>query len=182
MAPVLSGLHFLTHIALGWLVANLGDGPRKDRCLVVLSGVVLDLDGVGIVWSEHAYAATHRALGHGLISAVLVVGLAVLAADRPWTTGGLAALSFHLHLALDVVGTGGLPIRYFWPFADWAWSYSGHWVLASWPNVVVMILTLLGVAAVAWRRGRTPLECLSRRADERIARRLRFAVKSAVRD
>ena len=172
---MLSGLHFLTHIGISWVVANLGPGSRKDRCLVVLAGIVLDVDGAGILWSEGAYLALHRAIGHSLVFGLLVIAATMLWADHRWATGALAAISFHLHLLLDVVGTGGLPIRYLWPFTDWGWTYSGHWILASWPNVLVMGLTLLGVLGVAWWKGRTPLECLWPRADQALVRRLGLA-------
>ena len=152
---MLGALHFLTHIGLSWIVANSVSGSRRDRCLVVLAGVVLDLDGIGILWSQHAYAVTHRAAGHGLLGALLVIAGTMLLADAPLNTGVLAAISFHLHLVLDVVGTGGLPIRYFWPFTDWGWTYRDHWVLASWQNGVVMAATLLGVIWIAWRKRRT---------------------------
>jgi inner membrane protein len=161
---VLSALHFLTHIGLSWIVANLVSGSRRDRYLVVLAGVVLDLDGIGILWSQHAYVVMHRAAGHGLLCALLVIAGTMLLADSPLKTGVLAAISFHLHLVLDVVGTGGLPIRYFWPFADWSWTYRDHWVLASWQNGVVMAATLLGVIWIAWRKRRTPGEILVARA------------------
>jgi inner membrane protein len=153
---VLSALHFLTHIGLSWMVANVGPASRRDRWLIVLAGILPDLDGIGILWSERAYEAAHRAAGHGLPFALVLIAITVLCAHSPWATSALAALSFHLHLLLDVVGTGGLPIRYLWPFTDWGWSYSGHWVLASWPNAVVMGLTLLGVLLIGWRSRRTP--------------------------
>jgi membrane-bound metal-dependent hydrolase YbcI (DUF457 family) len=154
MATVLTALHFLTHVGQSWIVANLGPGSAKDRCLVVLAGVLLDLDGVGILWSQSAYAAMHRAAGHSLLFGLVLVAAAVLWADARWATGARAALSFLLHLGLDVVGTGGLPIRYLWPITDRSWSYDGHWVLASWPNAAVMAGTLLGVIAVAAARTR----------------------------
>jgi membrane-bound metal-dependent hydrolase YbcI (DUF457 family) len=176
---VLSGLHFLTHIALSWIVANVVTGPRRDRCLVVLAGTALDLDGIGILWSESAYLAVHRAVGHSLLFGLLMVVIAVLAAQRRWTTGVLAAAAFLLHLLLDVVGTGGLPIKLAWPVSDWSWSYDGRWTLGSWPNAVVMVVTLLGVVVVARWTGRTPLECLSRRADTALVRRARLLGSSA---
>jgi len=80
------------------------------------------------------------------------VAIAVVVADAPWRTAALVAASFHLHVLLDLVGTGGLPIRYLWPFSARAWSYRDHWVLASWQNGVVMALTLSGVLAVGWRQ------------------------------
>lgn len=151
---MLSGAHFLTHIGLSWIVANLARLSTRDRWLVVLAGTLPDLDGVGILWSEHAYVAAHRAAGHGVLFGVLVVALALLCADARWTTSALATVSLHLHLLLDAVGTGGLPIRYLWPLSDWSWFYGGHWVLASWPNVAVMAGTALGVLLIVWRRRR----------------------------
>jgi membrane-bound metal-dependent hydrolase YbcI (DUF457 family) len=149
---MLATLHFLTHIGQSWIVANLWPASAKDRWLVVLAGIVLDVDGIGIVWSQQAYIATHRVAGHGLLAALVVLALVLFVADRPRSTAVLAACAFHLHVLLDVVGTGGFPIRYFWPFAGWELSYGGHWILASWENVAVMILTLVGVLAIAGRR------------------------------
>jgi membrane-bound metal-dependent hydrolase YbcI (DUF457 family) len=153
LARMLSAFHFLTHIGLGWILANLWPTTRRDRWLIVLGGTLLDLDGAGIVWSQAAYEAAHRAAGHSLVFCLLLLAITLVMADAPWRTAALVAVSFHLHLVLDLVGTGGLPIRYLWPFSAHAWSYSGHWVLASWPNVVVMALTLVGAVAVTrWRR------------------------------
>jgi hypothetical protein len=149
VTSVLTGLHFLTHIGLSWVVATLGRGSRRDRWLVVLAGTLPDIDGAGILWSQDAYVAVHRAAGHGLLFVALAVAVALWRADARWVTAALTALSFHLHLLLDLVGTGGLPIRYGWPFSDRGWSYDGHWVLASWQNALVMALTLLAVLLLA---------------------------------
>ena len=154
MSALLGGLHFLTHAGMSWVVAGLAPRPPRDRLLIVLGGLLLDLDGLGILWSESAYTALHRAAGHGLLFAVILVAAAGWLAERPWPTAALVAITFHLHVALDVVGTGGLPIRYLWPLSDHAWSYAGHWVLASWQNAVVMTLTLLAVLATASRARR----------------------------
>jgi len=150
---VLPAAHFLTHVGLSWIFANLARVSPRDRLIIVLAGTVPDLDGLGILWSEHAYTAAHRAAGHGMLFLGLIVAVALLCGDSPWGTGALAAVSFHLHLLLDLVGTGGLPIKYLWPLSDRGWSYSGHWVLTSWPNVVLMAATGLGVLAIAWQRG-----------------------------
>lgn len=153
---MLPAAHFLTHVGLSWILANLLPLATRDRVLIVLAGTVLDLDGVGILWSEHAYAVAHRAVGHGVLPGGLVVILALRLAVSPWTTAALAAASFHLHLLLDLVGTGGAPIRYLWPFSDRGWSWDGHWVLASWPNAGVMAATALGVLVIARRRRPSP--------------------------
>jgi hypothetical protein len=148
---MLTALHFLTHIGLSVIIASAGTvRSRKDRWLITLAGILPDLDGIGILWSPHAYDAVHRAAGHGVLFAVAWSGLTVLRADRRWSTTLLALLSLHAHLLLDLVGTDGLPIRYFWPVSSRGWSYAGRWPLASWPNALVMMLTALGVAWVAW--------------------------------
>jgi hypothetical protein len=49
LAQVLSAFHFLTHIAQGWVLANLWPTTRLDRWLIVLGGTLLDVDGAGIV-------------------------------------------------------------------------------------------------------------------------------------
>jgi len=149
---VLPAAHFLTHVGLSWILANLVPLATRDRVLIVLAGTVLDLDGVGILWSEHAFAVAHRAVGHGVLLGALVVILALGLAVSRWTTAALAAASFHLHLLLDLVGTGGAPIRYWWPFSDRGWSWDGHWVLASWPNAGVIAATALGVLVVTLHR------------------------------
>ena len=152
---MLTALHFFTHAGIAVILANLARCSRRDRWLVVLAALVPDLDGAGILWSQAAYEATHRMVGHSLpVGLLLAVGAARLA-DRRWTTGLLAAASFLLHLLLDTVGTGGLPIHFLWPFTPWTWSYRDHWTLRSWQNGVVMGLTLVGVVATArWRRRR----------------------------
>lgn len=149
---MLTGLHFLTHIGQSWIVARLGRRTVRDQWLVVLGGTVLDLDGVGIVWSEDAYLATHRVLGHGFLCAVAVMAIAMVTADAPWLTAALCGAAFHLHVLLDAVGTGGVPIQYFWPFSRSGLSYAGRWDLSSWPNMVVMAVTFATVLVLVWRR------------------------------
>jgi len=151
---VLTAAHFLTHVGLSWIVAHAARLSPRDRLLVVLAGTLPDLDGIGILWSEQAYVAAHRAAGHGVLFGGLIVVVALVRGETPRLTAALAAVSFHLHLLLDLVGTGGLPIRYLWPLSDRGWSYDGHWVLASWPNAAVMAATTLGVLVIAWRRRR----------------------------
>jgi hypothetical protein len=156
VSAALTAAHVLTHIGLSWIVASLARISVRDRVIVVLAGTLLDLDGAGIVWSQAAYDAWHRAAGHGVVFLALAVGAGLLFAHARWLTAALAALSFHAHLVLDLVGTGGLPIRYGWPFAERAWAYEGRWVLASWPNVAVMAAVALGVVIVEWRRRGDP--------------------------
>ena len=63
---------------------------------------------------------------------------------------GLSLLSFHLHLALDLLGSGGpdgssWPIPYLAPFSLRELAFHGQWGLASWQNVTITV-ALLGAS------------------------------------
>ena len=148
---MLTAAHFLTHIGLSWIVANAARLSPRDRLIIVLAGTLPDLDGAGILWSERAYTIAHRGAGHSLLFALVMAAVALAWGRAPRFTAALAAVSFHVHVLLDLVGTGGLPLRYLWPFSERGWMYS-QWTLASWPNAAVMAATALGVLVIAWRR------------------------------
>jgi len=156
--------------------------------LVTLAGVVPDVDGLGAFaeiltrnserpldwWSRYHHVLCHN-VGFGLVVALV----ACFFASRRLVTGGLALLSFHLHLAGDVAGARGpdgyqWPIPYFLPFSDiWQITWSGQWALNGWPNFLITAL-LLGLALYwAWRRGFSAVELVSGKADEVLVSALR---------
>jgi inner membrane protein len=167
-----------THLLIGWSVAESAPLSRRERALVTFAGVAPDLDGAGILLDlasgrypgVGAYAAYHHVLAHNLLAGC---GLALLAgglARRRWLTAGLALLAFHLHLLGDLVGSGGpggslWSLAYLYPFSSRAFVWQGQWELNAWPNLLATALLLGWIGAVALRRGRTPLELVSRRAD-----------------
>jgi hypothetical protein len=44
-------------------------------------------------------------------------------------------------------------------------TWNGQWTLNSWPNVVITVALLLATLWLAWRRGFSPLEMISEKAD-----------------
>lgn len=188
----------ITHFLISWAVANSAALERKERTLVTLAGVAPDLDGLGAVpdWltrrSAHPlnwFSEYHHTLGHNVTFAVVVAGLSWVIAGRDlrWKTALLACLTFHLHLFCDVVGARGpdgeqWPIPYLAPFSQaWQWRWNGEWALNAWPNFVITF-AFLGLAFyLAWKRGFSPLEMFSRKADGAFvgALRNRFPLKPA---
>jgi inner membrane protein len=177
----------VTHFFSGWVLANCARLDRKDRALVTLACVIPDIDGLGIIPelltrnSAHPllwFSRYHHSL-HTLAFALVVTALAFAWATRKWTTGLLALLSFHLHLLEDVLGSRGpdgdqWPIPYLAPFSSAVpLTWSGQWGLNAWPNVVLTIILLLITLWLAWRRGFSPLEMISARADAAFVRTLR---------
>ena len=101
-------------------------------------------------------------------------------------TGFLALLAFHLHLLGDLVGSRGpdgyqWPIPYLLPFStDWNLTWQYQWELDAWPNILVTLL-LLGVTLyLSWKRGHSPLELVSQRADAAFVSRIAPEIRGAI--
>jgi inner membrane protein len=186
----------VTHFFTGWVLANCFSLERRDRALVTLACVVPDVDGLGIIPelltrnSNHPllwFSLYHHTL-HNLAFALVISLIACALAAQKWKTGLLALLSFHVHLLEDVLGARGpdgyqWPIPYLLPFSSSVQlSWRGQWALNAWPNVVITMALLLVTFWLAWRRGFSPLEMVSRKADDALvsALRRRFPTKMAV--
>lgn len=169
----------VTHFLSGWVLANCAKLDRKDRALVTLTCVIPDIDGLGIVPELLTRNSTHPLLWftlyhhslHNLAFGLVVAALAFVIATRRWTTGLLALLSFHLHLFEDVLGSRGpdgyqWPIPYLAPFSSaLQLTWHGQWGLNAWPNIALTFILLMITFWLAWRRGFSPLEMISAKAD-----------------
>jgi membrane-bound metal-dependent hydrolase YbcI (DUF457 family) len=170
----------VTHFLTGWAVANCVPSlERRERALVTLACVVPDVDGLGAVAdlltrnSEHAtewFSRYHHQL-HSLPFAIFVAATCFVFAKRRWLTGILALASFHLHLLEDVLGSRGpdgyqWPIPYLAPFSRAGQiMWSGEWGLNAWPNFAITIGLLVLTFYLAWKKGFSPLEMISQKAD-----------------
>jgi inner membrane protein len=169
----------VTHFLTGWVLANCAELDRRDRALVALACVVPDVDGLGIIpelltrHSAHPllwFSLYHHSL-HNLAFALVVAGIAFAIAVRRWMTAALVFVSFHLHLLEDVLGSRGpdgdqWPIPYLAPLSSaLQLTWRGQWGLNAWPNIVLTVILLLITFWLAWRRGFSPLEMISARAD-----------------
>ena len=170
----------VSHLLTGWVVANTADLTARDRALVTLAGVVPDIDGLGVIaeiLTEHTaapllwYSKYHHALCHNLAFGLLLAATAILFGVRRGMTAFLVLVVFHLHLLGDIVGSRGpdgyqWPIPYLFPFSDrWQLTWTGQWELNAWPNVLITTLLLAATIYIAWKKGRSPLEMVSKKAD-----------------
>ena len=111
--------------------------------------------------------------------ALVIAAIAFALAAQKWKTGLLAFLSFHLHLFEDLLGSRG-PDGYQWPIPYLAplssslqLFWRGQWGLNAWPNILIAIVLLLMTFWLAWRRGFSPLEMVSTKADHSLVAALR---------
>lgn len=182
-------MNVVTHLLMGWAVAEHTVKTKRDKALVAWAGVMPDLDGLGlpIDWVCRAlgyhtafYEEFHRLALHGLPGAILcTVLLGFLAQDRsramPWVF-----VSYHLHLIGDVLGSRGgnpndiWPIHYLAPVSDAitiAWS--GQWPLTGWQNTTLTVVLMTYAIVLAASRGYSPVGLFSTRADEKFVAALR---------
>jgi len=151
-------MHLQSHLAASWIVGSALE-HRRDRRLVAWAGVVPDLDALAVLGGVDAFGRWHHVLTHGLLAAVVTAGAALALATpasspvraAPWADSGrlrtalLAFAAFHLHLALDLLGSGvGWRIAYLYPFSSDDVGITWGWALASWQNV------LATVAFIGW--------------------------------
>jgi inner membrane protein len=179
----------ITHLLLGWTIANTDSSlVLRERAAITLAGVVPDLDGLGLVaevmtsGSQHEllwWSTYHHTALHNLTFAFLVAAVCSISTGRRWRVAVLAFISFHIHLLGDILGSRGpgndhWPIPYLMPFSDaWKFVWSGQWALNAWPNIVITIVLLAICFYLAWKRGYSPLEMVSARADGAFVQTLR---------
>ena len=176
-------MHVVTHLLVGWTVAEHTVKTRRDRALVAWASVVADLDGVGLIvdWIGGAFGLSwgfyeqfHRMALHGLPGAMLCTALFAWLADDKRATALWVFVSYHLHLLGDVLGSRGSgpadfwPLHYLMPVSNaWTIHWSGQWPLTSWQNTTLTIVLMAYAMALAAQRGRSPVGLFSGRADER---------------
>ena len=178
----------VTHLLASWLVASVPKLERRDVALITFAGVAPDLDGLGAIpelltrHSSHPldwFSRYHHVLAHNLTFAVLAAIAVFVLSKRRWLTAGLAFLTVHLHLAMDLLGSRGpdgynWPIPYLEPFSSklqLAWS--GQWVLNSWQNVAITCVLLCLTIIRAIQTGSSPVSVFSPGVDRKVVEALR---------
>ncbi|HEX2329042.1 MAG TPA: metal-dependent hydrolase [Candidatus Angelobacter sp.] len=183
----------VTHFLSGWVLASAFSRQlgKSGKTIVVLASVAPDIDGLGIIPelltrnSSHPllwFSEYHHSL-HNLAFALLCTVAAFLVLRNTtvnrWFAALMVFLSFHLHLLCDLVGARGpdgyqWPIPYLKPFSNsvqLTWSH--QWILNGWQNFVITSILLFVALWIAWRRGESPLQFASERADRALTQALR---------
>ena len=186
-------MNVVTHLLVGWTLAEHTTKSPRDRALVTAASVVPDLDGLGLLtdmaapltgWPVQWYERFHHVLLHGMPGALACAALFACFAGERWRTAGLVLVSYHLHLLGDLLGSRGSgaadiwPIRYLEPVSGaLTLSWSGQWELAGWENTAFTVVLMAYAIALAVKRGYSPVGLFSARADavfvETLRRRFR---------
>ena len=178
----------ITHLLISWSVANTCEAGKRDRLFITISGVIPDIDGLGIVtgisarYHEHAlqlWSKFHHTFGHTLLFCIIILLPIALYAKRKFLVLFLALLNFHLHLFCDLIGSRGpdnyqWPIPYLWPFSDTLQlTWEGQWALNAWPNFLITFCAIVFTVYLAWKQGFSFIEYISKKADQALVTVLR---------
>ena len=159
------------HLMAGWCTANLLPGltPRQRLFCIVAAGIP-DLDGASILFGQEAFWNWHHKACHNL--PFCVIACLAMAMFSPSKVGSfiLYAVEFHLHLAMDVVGSGPhWGIYYFWPFSNWCGDNTPYsWAFYSWQNMTIGGALLAWTILIAVIDRRTPLEAMMPKLDRQL--------------
>ena len=172
----------ITHFMVTWVVFERQVTETRDKALICLAGVAPDVDGIGIVADfatrrlglpeTNLYQEYHRVLGHGLLGAVIISGVAAAFASRRVLVGVLAFLAVHLHFLCDIIGSRGStaaaiwPIYYFAPMSlEHKLAVSWQWPLVGWQNLLISALLMFFICWRATITGYSPVSLVSREGD-----------------
>ena len=152
-------MHIPTHVLSGWCLANVLPLNSRERFLCIAAASAADVDGLGLLWSGSAFLEYHHVIGHNLTFGVLLaLGLSFFF-QRRVLAFFLCLFLFHLHLLLDLLGSGeGWTISYFWPFRAQTFSLAWSWDFDAWQNYLCLGLLLLWTARILVKHQRSPLE------------------------
>ncbi len=175
----------ITHFLSGWAVANTTTLSRRERMIVTLAAVLPDIDGLGVVWDVLSrgnefefYQRYHHVFGHNIFFGLILSALGFAMSVRRRVVLLLVLVSFHVHILEDLVGSRGLgddfwAVPYFWPFSNRAYVWSGQWPLNGCQNFAITGALLLLMFYWAWKRGYSPIELVSLKADGKFTEALR---------
>lgn len=172
----------VTHFLVGWELACRCGLKGRDRTLVTIASVMPDLDGLGLgvdtfaLWLGERppmlYQSYHHFVLHGVLGLALLLVVVARCGVERLKVLGLAALAFHLHLLMDLVGSRGpemgaiWPIYYLGPFSrDFPLEWHRQWALNAWPNIVLSVVLLGLTLRRAIVSGESPASIFGRRVD-----------------
>jgi inner membrane protein len=163
-------MHVQTHILSGWCVSNLAPQlTTRQRLFCMIAASIADIVGLGILlWpfnhglAQNLYWDYHHRLGHCLMFGIISSALLAIFSKSRWTVCFFLYLTmFHLHLAMDIAGSGpGWGIHYLWPISDFSYEVAWTWPLFSWQNILTFFILLVWTVLIAIRHRRTPLELI----------------------
>jgi len=160
----------LAHALLAWLVAAGMVKHLRDRRLVVLAGILSDIDGVFVLFDRELFDTYHHTFGHSFVLGIpLVLGLALLAKNRK-STALAAFTAFTVHVVSDIIATNWA-VYPFYPFSDLHMTIGDHvtdGVIYGTIDPTIFLLALLLIVVVGYTKEISPVEFFWKKLDQKM--------------
>ncbi len=161
----------IIHLITAWLIAMFFAIELKERRIVVLAGIIPDIDGAFILFNFEAYLEYHHTFGHSYVFGIpFILITAFLFLDNiklKLKVSLIALLGFTSHLVLDMIGSDW-PVSLLYPL-----SREGYCIFPSIPNEIIYwvinpVYAIIVVSLMAWiiyKKERSPIEFISQKFD-----------------
>jgi|HubBroStandDraft_1064217.scaffolds.fasta_scaffold686426_1 inner membrane protein len=159
------------HLMMGWCTANVLPGLNKrQRAFCMIANVIPDMDGLSMLGGQEAYWNWHHKAGHNLTWCIISCAVLAIYSAPFWKSFILYVAQFHLHLVMDVFGSGPhWGIYYFWPFSNWQFDNTKYsWEFYSWENMTIGAVLLLWTIGIIYWKKRSPLEAVMPSLDRQL--------------
>ncbi len=166
-------MHIPAHILSGWCISSTLKSTPRERFLYMVVAVIPDIDGIGIFLSHRHYRQYHHIVAHSLLFGILIsVIFAFLFKQGRFLKFFLCLLFFHLHLLLDIFGSGKYwGMAYFWPLSDTFFISDLAWNSIGWQNFFIFFLVLCLTFFILHKKSITPFELVLPKLNQFLVKR-----------
>jgi hypothetical protein len=158
----------LIHLVTAWVIAIIFSSKLKDRRIIVLCGIIPDIDGVFILFSTELFIRYHHGFGHSYIFGIPLILILSYFSSEKLKTILFSIISFSSHLILDIIGTDWA-INPLYPFFYHDLKIS-HLISTQTIylliNPIYAIIILIIMALITIERERSPMEFISVKLDK----------------
>ena len=171
MSPVI-------HLLIAWFIANLFSINLKERKLVLIAGVIAEVDAIVILFNENLFYQYHHTFGHTIVFGVIITVILMLVSKSKHKIKifFVCFVAFGAHLLADLFGSDwGMPL--FAPIISKEYSvypYLSRYIIYNIINPLTAIFVLILFFLIYILKNRTPIEFFSKRYDTIICNFFRF--------
>lgn len=158
----------LIHLIATWILAVIFLSKLNDRRIVVLAGIISDIDGFFILFSQDLFLKYHHSFAHSLIFGIPFILILSLFASNKFRTRIISLLAFSLHLALDIIGTNW-PINPLYPIFNINLSIYPllsieliYWII----DPIFAVIIFIVMAWMIIKKEKSPVEFISSKLDK----------------
>jgi hypothetical protein len=156
-----------THGLLAWIVSVPFLKNINDRRLVIVTGVISDIDGFFILFDNDLFLSYHHTFAHSLIFGSIFCTVIGLFAKEKRKVVLVGFGIFLLHLMSDIIGSNW-PVYFLYPVSEYGLTGSiwlSNWLIYQVVNPIVSIMAIAITIVIMFVCNQSPFEFVSEKLD-----------------